>query len=489
MAFKRRIALIIPPYRISERFGLPYPMGIGYIGTVLKQNGHKVKIFDCDAMQIGMKELRRILNAEKPDVVGITATSYTRFSAINVAKMAKEFLPDCVTVVGGPHFTATAEDALRVVKEVDFVVRGEGEYAMLELLDGLSGRLPFEDIGGLSFRKNGNIILNPGRKHIADIDTIPVLDRDLIDSSLYFERLPHSDIECKSVLASRGCPFSCSFCFPHDRSYRRRSNSKILDEVEYLIKRYNVEAIRFFDLTFTVSPDNVKDFCRQIKERKIEFKWYCESRVDIDLSLLELMREAGCYSLDFGLESASPRVLEQIHKRISPQQALAFAKCCNSLGIRTKVFLMLSLPGEDINDAGITYGFACELSQYVTALGLQVTQIIPGTEVERRAKELKIIPDGFSWNSPFRSKRTRTVAGCEEVPLYMEKLSYTQIMKLYRAYSIFDIYSIKKITFSSFLDKLRRGLTNWDKGIFFKIGWLMEFLRAGIFKLLRHENR
>ena len=483
------IVLVMPPYKITEQFGMPYPVGLGYIGTVLKTNGYNVRIIDCDAMKIGHKELRDILLMEKPDVVGVTATSYTRFSAIKVVNMAKSILPDTCIIVGGPHFTATAEDALTVVKNIDFMVRGEGENTILELLAALKNKTDLGQIDGLSFRRDGKIIHNKNRQPIKGLDLIPMLDRDLVPNGKYFEKLPYSNIECKSILASRGCPFNCAFCFLHEREYRRRSNSGILDEAEYLIDRYKINAIRFFDLTFTLLETNVEDFCHQIKKRKLNFLWYCESRVDIDYNLLEIMKDAGCYSIDFALESASKKVLKQVNKKIVPEQALAFAKKCKELGIKTKVFLMLSLPGEEKYDAEETYNFACELSKYVSAFGLQVTQIIPGTEVEYRAKALGLLNKDFSWNSPYKSIKSKIFADTDIVPLYIEKLSFEEIADLYRKYSVFDIYNFEKISLNSLKRKLWKGLTNWDKGLVFKLKWLIIFIKVWFMRIFKKPHK
>lgn len=480
-----KIILIIPPYKVSERFGLPYPMGIGYVGTVLKRKGYDVRIIDCDAMKLNLVKLRKLLSESRPDMVGVTATSYTRFSAINVINIVKSVLPDTYTVVGGPHFTATADDALRVVESIDFVVRGEGENTILELICALEKKGNLNKIDGLSFRENGKIIHNKNRQYSTALDQIPMLDRELIDSKLYYEKLPHSEMECKSVLTSRGCPFNCAFCFPHDRGYRRRSNANILDEVEYLLNRFQIGAIRFFDLTFTISNENVKDFCAEIKKRRLNFKWYCESRVDIDINLLEIMKEAGCYSLDFGLESASKKVLKQINKKINPEQALLFAKKCKELDIKTRVFLMLSLPGEEVEDAVITYNFARELSKYVAVLGLQVTQIIPGTEVEQRAKTLKLLDENFSWNSPQSFPKAKIFTGTDVVPLYIEKLTFKEIQYFYQKYSVFELYYIKKVNVQFLKEKLLRGILDWDKNFIFKLKWLFLFSKVGLLKLFK----
>ena len=472
-----KVILIIPPYSvIIDRFGLPDPFNICYLGTVLKKNGHDVKILDCDAMGINIYKLAGILLREKPQVVGVTATTHTRFSAIKCVEIARRSLPKAHIVVGGPHFTATSDDALRAVPDIDSVVRGEGENTIVELVNTIENKGDFRKINGLSFREGEDIIHTQERQVTMDLDSLPFPDRNLLKNGSYFEKLPYSDMPCKSILSSRGCPFNCTFCFPHNRAYRRRSTGNILDEVEYLMNAFNVQAIRFFDLTFTVGDGNVKEFCEEILKRNLKFSWYCESRVDIDLGLLGIMKRAGLYSLDFGMESASKKVLKSINKKIDPQQALDFAMKCNELGIITKAFLMISLPDEDIEDAEETFRFAKKLSKYVPNIGISMTQIIPGTDLEKKAKELNILPQNFSWNSKYRSKISKIFTGNKSLPVYIEKLPLDYLTGLYQRYSIMEVYN-KGRGGKLFLKKLMKATTNWDKGLIFKLKWLISYLK------------
>ncbi len=479
-----KILLLVPPYLFNKRLGLSCPLSIGYLATFLLTKGHEVKIIDCDAMNLSVNGLKKYFFEERPEIVGVTATSYSRFAAIELIKAAKAVLPDSYVVAGGPHFTATAEDALKFIKGIDVIVRGEGENTFLDLVEAISKRKDFRDIDGLSFRKGETIIHNRNRQLIEDLNSLPMLKRDLFDDRLYFEKLPHSDMPCKSILASRGCPFSCSFCFPHDRSYRRRSASNILDEVEYLLDRYKIEAIRFFDLTFTVEKKTIIDFCDEIFRRRLKFKWYCESRVDINLALLEIMKEAGCYSIDFGLESASEKVLKMINKNIMPEQALEFAKKCKEIGIKTKVLLMLSLPGEEKEDAQLTYDFSCKMLPYISSLGLEVTRIIPGTELEARARQLGILSKDFSWNLPFSDSKAAQVSETSAVPIYIENLTFDEIKSFVMKYSVFDLYNIKKISFDTVKQKVWNGLTKWNKNFLFKMKWVGLFIRQGFSGLI-----
>ncbi len=473
-----KILLIVPPYNvIIDRFGLPHPFSVCYPGTILKNKGHIVRVIDCDAMGINFKKLQNILLDEKPHVVGVTATTNTRFSAIKCIEIVKKSLPQSYMVVGGPHFTATSEDALKVIDDIDFVVRGEGENAILDLVSAIENKGIFRKVDGLSFREGGNIIHTKNRQEIMNLDELPMLDRDLVKDGIYFEKLPYSNMACKSILSSRGCPFDCVFCFPHNRNYRRRSVGNILDEVEYLLNKFDIKAIRFFDLTFTAQDKNVVDFCDEIMRRKLKFSWYCESRVDIDLSLLEIMKKAGLYSLDFGIESASKKILKSINKRINPQQALSFAKKCKELDIKTKAFFMISLPEETTDDAEETFKFADRLSKYVSVLGISMTQIIPGTELEKRAKELKILPRNFSWNSKYSSNKSKIFTGNDTIPIYIEKLPFEYLIELYQRYSIMEIYTKKSGRIKFLIKKIGKGLFNWDKGLIFKLKWLVSLLK------------
>ena len=128
-----KIVFVIAPFEFNERFGMPFPLGVGYLATVLKAKGHQVRIVDCYTMKMSLNSLRSDLLEEKPNLVGVASTSYSRLAAVNIINMTKAALPHCYVVVGGPHFTATADDALKKVPNIDFVVRGEGENTTLDL--------------------------------------------------------------------------------------------------------------------------------------------------------------------------------------------------------------------------------------------------------------------------------------------------------------------------------------------------------------------
>lgn len=476
-----KILLIVTPFKPSPWAGKIIPFGIVYLATVLDKAGYKVSVIDYQTFPMRRSHLRDDLLKEKPDIVGVSATTYSRFQAIEIINTVKKVLPYCLVIVGGPHFTVTAENALKVVNNIDVVVRGEGEKTIIELARAIEKNSDFSGIDGISYRIDNEVKHNKNRALIEDLDSLPQLNRAFLDEKLYREWVLPLNVPCKTILVARGCPYECSFCSLHDTTYRRRSPHNVLNEVEYLLNKFGISTIRFYDLTFTANKKMAVDFCDEISRRKIKFNWHCESKVDIDLDLLELMRDAGCRSLDFGVESASLKVLKMINKRISPDQAMSFAKKCHQLGIKTKAFFMVSLPGESLRDAEESFEFARKLSRYVSLFNVQATEIIPATQLEARARQTGLLAAGFSWNTPLDYRKTVVLMKSQSVPLYLENLSLSEIKKFLCRYSILEMLWVRKLSIRVLIYKPWQILANWGD-IGFKLRTFLVFLFSVIKK-------
>ncbi len=324
-----KILLLIPPggyYAERWKKGSLMPsLGICYIASVLEKSGHKVQIIDAYVEGIKLKDLLSKISAIKPDITGITFTTENRFQAFDLMKGIKKILPNTLICAGGPHVTLATDDTLTHIKELDFIIRGEGEETIVELADAISEKKSFEHIKGLSYKSNNKIHHNPNRPLIADLNTVPFPAWHLVPWEKYNFKLDvpgRGELRTANMMTSRGCPFGCNFCASTKvwgRSCRMRSADNIIKEISLLKEKYNIEALWIFDDTFTVSKKRVEEFCHKLIEKKWNLSWFCEVRVDtVDRELLTLMKKSGCYSIGFGVESGSQRILDEvIGKRIS----------------------------------------------------------------------------------------------------------------------------------------------------------------------------
>lgn len=279
-------------------------------------------------------------------------------------------------------------ETLEEFQDFDIVVKGEGEYAMLDLVQ----NKPLRDIKGITFRENATIIDNPNRLPIKDLDSLPYPARDLLPMDKYFSA------GCKKtpndyILTSRGCPYGCIFCadyIVHGKKFRYRSPENIIKEIEVLVNKYKIKEFDIIDDDFTLLPDRVNDFCELFIKKKLNKKliWRCSNGVRIDklsLSLLKKMKEGGCYMLSLGIESGNERILKNIKKGITLDQARRAVKWCKQVGIETRGLFMLGNLGEDGNTMNDTIEFAKELD--FNTVTFHITIPFPMTEYWKIIKQ------------------------------------------------------------------------------------------------------
>lgn len=401
MKDQKNVLLVSPPKGKSQLGKVPMPpLGLASIAAVLEQDGHKVEILDCPLYDIENDGLEHEIKSRKPDVVGITGTTWTRFEQFNAAKASKRALPDVPVVLGGPHVTFTAANTLENLKDVDFVVKGEGEEPLRRFISAYPNINKYKEIQGLSFRENGKVMDNPVGGFIESLDTLPVPARHLLDIQAYKQTLFGK--KATTVMTSRGCPIFCSFCSTSvmwGERNRRRSPALVADEIENLINKYGLEAIWFFDDTLTLNRSHIVGILDEIEKRNLKFIWYCEIRVNtVDYDLMKRMRSLGCRFVSFGVESGSPEVLKKIHKGINLDQVRKVLDWCKELGIYTKAFFMFGLPEETFDDGMMTVRFIKEVKEKINDVALSAgCSIMPGTEVQRFAMEKGLMAQDFDW--------------------------------------------------------------------------------------------
>lgn len=361
------------------------PLGLACIASYLESKNLEVGILDLQAEDMDRSQLQDYLNKARPDFIGITSTTVEIESALNLARLSKEILPDVKVIFGGAHASILPDEVL-LNPEIDFVIRGEGEYTLCELInakDGLSG------ISGLSYKVDGRVIHNPPREVIKDLDEMPWPAYHLLPVSRYrpslgnYKRMP-----AISMVATRGCPGRCTFCYTgiSGKKIRTRSAVNLVSEIKLLQREYGIKEISFYDDTFTAFKENIKDFCRRLIEEKIRVTWSCMSRVDsVDKEMLQLMKKSGCHQVGYGLESASPEILRNIGKPMSRDLVKMVVKLTREAGIDARAMFMLGNPGETEDTLKETINFAIELCPDIVIFN--ITTPYPGTQMYDWAKK------------------------------------------------------------------------------------------------------
>jgi len=400
-----------------------------YLAAAFEGNNlFHVQIVDLQSGNMRNKTPEELFGNDDANIFGITSSTYSRFQAIDLAKVLKRLHPDSWIVVGGVHFSHCAEETLAYVPEIDVVVRGEGEITFTQLADRIAHGQSLDPVQGITYRAGSLVIHNPDQQTAVDLDRInPYSCYSWDDYPEYLFGYPER-VKAASVMSSRGCPNSCIFCAKRATSYRVRRADLVCDEIEMLLDRLSLRAINFIDLSFTVWPAHVSEMCRTMSDRDLGVMWWCESRANVPLKLLELMRKAGCVSVAVGVESGSPPVLSRLRKNITLDQVRQFCKTCKQLDIHVQCYFMYSHPGETDREVLETLDFMVELDQWAQCY-IQPAMIFPGTELESIARGKSVLLEGFNWCNLYDSHFNVALRQLSTCPLYIEKLS-PQFMKI-----------------------------------------------------------
>lgn len=368
------------------------PLGIAYMAGVLQENNIDVEILDASAEDMDFKDVEKELLKRKPDLVALTALTPTIGRALETAQVVKETLPDSIVVMGGYHptfnFIETLED-----ENVDIVIRGEGEYIMLNLVQALENQSSLHDVKGIVFedKNSKEIVVNPEAPLIQDLDELPFPALNLLPMKKY--RLLDMDTHMTTMITTRGCPMQCSFCSSaamHGKKIRERSVENIVDEIEYLKTNYDIDTIAFMDDTFTLKKRKVMAICDEILKRNIEIMWGCTSRVDtLDEKLLKKMKESGCITIFIGVESADQQQLDNMCKNTTIAKIENAFKIAHKLKIRTIASVALGMPGDTKEIMNKTVKFVHKLKPNYAIYSLSTPY--PGTRFYKEAFEKNLI--------------------------------------------------------------------------------------------------
>lgn len=368
------------------------PLGIAYMAGVLQENHIDVEILDASAEDMDFKDVEKELLKRKPDLVALTALTPTIGRALETAQVVKETFPDSIVVMGGYHptfnFIETLED-----ENVDIVIRGEGEYIMLNLVQALENQSSLHDVKGIVFedKNSKEIVVNPEAPLIQDLDELPFPALNLLPMKKY--RLLDMDTHMTTMITTRGCPMQCSFCSSaamHGKKIRERSVENIVDEIEYLKTNYDIDTIAFMDDTFTLKKRKVMAICDEILKRNIEIMWGCTSRVDtLDEKLLKKMKESGCITIFIGVESADQQQLDNMCKNTTIAKIENAFKIAHKLKIRTIASVALGMPGDTKEIMNKTVKFVHKLKPNYAIYSLATPY--PGTRFYKEAFEKNLI--------------------------------------------------------------------------------------------------
>lgn len=389
------VVLVYPPVKFGKHssYGLP-PLGVMYLSASLSHHGVESTVIDASFHPMSMGELLSRVGSHRPRLVGISGLTPHFKTIRDLCTALRATLPKSARIcLGGPHFNATSAEAFQYM-DADFIVIGEGEATLLELVRNLDGG-DFSSVSGLAFKMDGQTVVNAPRPVNEDLDALPRPTLQQMETKIDY-RVRHGVYpRATSLMASRGCPFRCSFCDVHTtqgRKLRLRSPENILEEIKYNIEAFSIREFVFKDSTFTINKRWVHDLLDRMLREKLRISWSINTRVNlIDSDLVEKMKQAGCRRISFGVESGEPRILQNIRKDISLDEVRkAFAMMRRS-GLESHAFFMIGNPGEGPETATRTIEFAKEIG--ATWADFSATVAYPGTHLFEEAVANGLLKD------------------------------------------------------------------------------------------------
>jgi len=436
-------------------FGPP-PLGLAYIAAFLRSKGKQVEVFDMQYYQGGWEAVFERIRNERPKIVGFSSVTPQILSIAKIAKIIKGIDPNIKIVTGGSHPSALPEETIDY-EAIDIVVVGEGEHTMLELSNGSD----LSNIKGICYRKSdGQVVVNPRRPLIEDLDTLPAPAYDLLP----FHRYGYFALgKCFTVCSGRGCPYNCSFCSSRvifENRYRVNSPEYFVDMLEKFIHDFGIRRFEFGDESFTAKPERVINICNLIMKRNLRIKWTCITRVNhiTNKEIVVAMKRAGCKMVEIGIESGDEHVLKQAHKGITLAQVEKAVTLLNEAGLESYGYFILGLPFETVQSMQKTIDFSKKLKLDYAQFAMFIP--LPGSKGWDIVKEGKVLKCyAKDWDDFCRYQTP--IVGSEQVPpsvlknyykkamaeFYLRPYMYLKILKKCRSLERLNMFMRMGVTF------------------------------------------
>ncbi len=365
--------LLIYPYPLFDRSQeediKPVPIGVYYVGAVLKENHYDVELLNWHNIHKTPQRIAEVLLEKKPNIIGFSILNANRWGGIEIAEIAKQLNPDIKIVFGGVAATFLWKHFLKDFPQIDFVVIGEGEYAFLNLVKSIEkgNYTNIKNIKGIAFRKNGKIIKTKHADPIQNLDELPI---------------PANYFEYQHITSSRGCPWKCTFCGSPKfwgKKIRFHSPENFVKHLELLYDK----GVTFFyvsDDNFTIKKNKVIEICRRILDKGLKITWVAISRVSyVDEDILYWMRKAGCIQISYGIESGSQKIRDLLNKNIRTEEIKNAFALTHKYGIIARAYFIYGSPEESWETIQETIDLIHQIKPLICVS--YVLEIYPGTRL------------------------------------------------------------------------------------------------------------
>lgn len=371
------IALIMPNFNWNVKFDVQKdpPMGILYIGSVLESKGYNVSIIDANAENLSIVEVIERIITLKTNFVGISA-NYSPLNnlVLTLSQRIKAYDEDILIAVGGNHATASYKYMLEESNNnIDFIIRGQGETVVANLLEALNKNKNTNNVKGIAYIKEDQIICTQQEELIKNLDNIPIPAYHLVNMELY---------DRYNIISSRGCPYKCTYCASSvicDKVFYRTPEN-IINEIEHLLKNYGDKVFWFSDDTFTSNIKHTNELLDLMIKKNISIKWSCLTRVNkTNIEILKKMKKAGCLYVSYGVESGDVEILNKMNKKITLEDVREALKITKEAELEMYTFFLIGYPGETLESVYESFELIREIKP--TGASFAVVIPLPGTSL------------------------------------------------------------------------------------------------------------
>jgi anaerobic magnesium-protoporphyrin IX monomethyl ester cyclase len=375
-----------------------FPMGLGYIASVLEEHGHDVEVYSQDKYHYPDAHLTQYLNDHQFDIamVSVIAGYYQYNKLLKISDAINESKNRPTYIIGG--YGPTPEPEYFIKKTgADIVAMGEGEYTTVVLMKALEEKTPLSEVSGIAFKDGSKVTINQRSPLIKDLDTIswPAYKKFPID---YYRlerepRMEKTDFGMP-LMSARGCTFKCTFCYRMDTGYRARDPIDLLDEVEYLHKEFGINYVSFQDDLLMSSVEHTENVCREFKKRKLPVKWNCNGRLNYcSVELVKMMKDAGCVFINYGIEAMDDQVLKNMKKGLRTDMVIKGIEMTLEAGISPGLNMMFGNIGDNKRTLKDAVDFLLKYDDFAQMRTIRPVTPYPGSPLYYDAIDKGLIKD------------------------------------------------------------------------------------------------
>lgn len=431
-----KVLMIIPPFgfkkegeKLRQKPGFMPAIGLALIATILEKDGNEVRVLDMQVNNLTEKELVGYIREFNPCIVSMSILDATSSIVKKIINVTKSNFHDIKIICGGVHASMYPKETLSANENIDFLIHGEAEYTMRDLVKALEKDTPIDKVLDVYYRENGEIKFTGNRPVIKNLDEFPIPSRKFFDMKKYIPTPnQYRHLPATNMITARGCTYSlCNFCFEstkyvRDKGYRRISVERAIEEIKYLIRDYGIREIAFWDDEFLLGGNWVEEFCDAVITEGIDITWSCYGKVNfVNPVILRKMRKAGCWNIFYGLESGNQELLNITKKGQTLDMIKNAVKWANDEGIEVRGSFILGLPGETPEMGKKTVDFALGLDLDYGEFHLNTPY--GGTEMEAMCKSGK-------YGTYYGDKGFDNFTQCSVIFLPKDYESQQQLLKL-----------------------------------------------------------